>query len=136
MSSNQSKETALSDLKEVNLSDPSGNPPATEDEENPTEEEHPLLDEEASGKAHRLPPALLLVYLSVFIDAFGGLMAIPVLPQIILKANAMEGDKTDFGLEAGLALGLLSVRGQIIASDIYAAPFFSCFPIKSMQKLL
>jgi len=49
MSSKQSKETALSDLKEVNLSDPSGNPPATEDEENPTELHHAFCGQGAKS---------------------------------------------------------------------------------------
>lgn len=94
------------------------------------DEDHPLLKE--APKAVRIPPALYVVYLSVFIDAFGGLMAIPVLPQIILRASEEGGV---FGLEAGLALGLLSACYQFFsvpslilttrAADIYGRrPFF------------
>ena len=35
---------------------------------------HPLLADEKNSVSTRIPSALLLVYLSVFIDAFGGLM--------------------------------------------------------------
>jgi len=100
------------------------------DHEHGPNEGHPLLKE--APQAIRIPPALYVVYLSVFIDAFGGLMAIPVLPQIILRAEEQGGV---FGLEAGLALGMLSACYQFFsvpslilttrAADIYGRrPFF------------
>jgi hypothetical protein len=49
-------------------------------------EDHPLMKEEGTIKV-TVPPALWLVYLSVFIDVFGGLMGVPVLPQIVIRAQ-------------------------------------------------
>jgi MFS family permease len=74
-------------------------------------DDHPLLKEEGVERI-RIPPALLLVYLSVFIDAFGGLMAIPVLPQIVIKATE-QGE--NFGLDLGMAYGLLSACYQFFS---------------------
>ena len=72
---------------------------------------HPLLAEESSIDV-KIPPALMLVYLSVFIDAFGGLMAIPVLPQVVIRAH--ESNET-FGLPVGLSFGLLSAGYQFFS---------------------
>jgi MFS family permease len=95
-------------VQEVDLTNKEVESGVQDDEPEP---DHPLLKEEGSDRV-RLPPALYLVYLSVFIDAFGGLMAIPVLPQIVLKATE-QGE--NFGLDAGLGLGILSACYQFFS---------------------
>ena len=82
-----------------------------EDDKTTPSSDHPLMDADDFITVG-MPPALLLVYLSVFIDAFGGLMAIPVLPQVVLLAHA-EGET--FGLPVGLSFGLLSAGYQFFS---------------------
>ena len=64
-----------------------------------------------------MPPGLLIVYLSVFIDAFGGLMASPVLPSLTLEYLRADGvSEEDLKTQGPLYLGLMSAMYQVSAN--------------------